>query len=72
MEKYLHIKMSKDIKLSPLLESDAPDVLRLVNENRINLAKYLYWVKGVSDIASAHKYIFERVNSGKVVHDGSK
>ena len=47
MEKYLHIKISKDIKLSPLLESDAPDVLRLVNENRINLAKYLYWVKDV-------------------------
>lgn len=65
MEKYLHIKISKDIKLSPLSESDAPDVLRLVNENRINLAKYLYWVKDVSDIASAHKYIFERVNSGK-------
>jgi ribosomal-protein-serine acetyltransferase len=60
----LHIQISEQIKLFPLLESDALEILKLVNSSRVDLGKFLYWVKNVKCIDSAKKYISERVNSG--------
>jgi ribosomal-protein-serine acetyltransferase len=60
----LDIQISAQIKLSPLLETDALDILNLVNSSRVNLDEFLYWVKDVKCIDSAKKYLSERVNSG--------
>jgi ribosomal-protein-serine acetyltransferase len=60
----LHIQISEQIKLAPLLESDALDILNLVDSSKGDLDKFLYWVKDVKCINSARKYITERVHSG--------
>ena len=56
--------VSDNIQLAPLSEHDALDVLTAVNANRDMLAQYLYWVDSVKCVASAKKYINDRVNSG--------
>ncbi|TMO73151.1 N-acetyltransferase [Pseudoalteromonas sp. S3785] len=60
----MHIQISEHIKLAPLVESDAADILKAVNVSRASLGKFLPWVEGVNNIESAKKYILERVNSG--------
>jgi len=65
MGKELQITISNDVKLTPLLICNANEILKLVNSNRANLARFLYWVKDVSDIASAQKYISDRISSGE-------
>jgi len=58
------VKISHNLSLTPLTLDHAPEVLHLVDANRIYLEQYLYWVKGVVDIASCGEYIHQRVNSG--------
>lgn len=60
----MHIQIAEHIKLAPLVESDAADILKAVNLSRASLGKFLPWVEGVNNIESAKKYILERVNSG--------
>jgi len=60
----LHIQIAEHIKLAPLMESDAADILKTVNLSRASLGKFLPWVEGVNNIESAKKYILDRVNSG--------
>jgi len=60
----MHITISDQISLSPLKGSDAPAILEQVNASREHLSQYLYWVEGVTCIASAQKYITDRVHSG--------
>ncbi|KGJ88012.1 GNAT family N-acetyltransferase [Thalassotalea sp. ND16A] len=59
----MHIHISENVKLSALLESDAAEILDLVNTSRRDLNKFLYWVKDVNNIESARQYIADRVNS---------
>ena len=63
-EEHLHIQIAEHIKLAPLVESDAADILRVVNLSRASLGQFLPWVEGVNNIESAKKYILDRVNSG--------
>ena len=63
-EEHLHIQIAEHIKLAPLVESDAEDILKTVNLSRASLGKFLPWVEGVNNIESAKKYILDRVNSG--------
>ena len=63
-EEHLRIQIAEHIKLAPLVESDAADILKTVNLSRASLGKFLPWVEGVNNIESAKKYIFDRVNSG--------
>lgn len=63
-EEHLHIQIAEHIKLAPLVESDAADILKTVNLSRASLGKFLPWVEGVNNIESAKKYILDRVNSG--------
>ncbi len=63
-EEHLHIQITEQIKLALLVESDAADILRVVNLSRASLGKFLPWVEGVNNIESAKKYILDRVNSG--------
>ena len=58
------IKVSEQIELSPLKATDAPAILEQVNASRALLNRYLYWVEGVTCLASAQKYITERIHSG--------
>ncbi|MBH0074813.1 GNAT family N-acetyltransferase [Pseudoalteromonas sp. SWYJ118] len=60
----MHIQIAEHIKLAPLVESDAADILKTVNLSRAGLGKFLPWVEGVNNIESAKKYILDRVNSG--------
>tara|TARA_R110000737_G_scaffold283070_2_gene289713 strand:+ start:3273 stop:3791 length:519 start_codon:yes stop_codon:yes gene_type:complete len=60
----LHIQITEQIKLSPLLVTDAVEILNLVNGNRVNLDKFLYWVKEVNCLKSAQHYLSDRINSG--------
>lgn len=60
----MNVYISEQITLTPLTESDAAQVLLLVDTNRHNLNKYLYWVNDVHCIQSAAQYISDRVNSG--------
>ena len=60
----MYIQIAENIKLAPLVESDAADILKAVNVSRASLGKFLPWVEGVNNIESAKKYILERVNSG--------
>jgi ribosomal-protein-serine acetyltransferase len=60
----LNFKVSEHICLSALMADDAEAILSLVDLNRAQLGRYLYWVKEVTCIKSAKKYITERVNSG--------
>jgi len=59
----LHIQIAEHIKLAPLVESDAADILKAVNLSRASLGKFLPWVEGVNNIESAKKYILDRANS---------
>ena len=59
----MHIQIAEHIKLAPLVESDAADILKAVNLSRASLGKFLPWVEGVNNIESAKKYILDRVNS---------
>ena len=59
----MHIQITEQIKLSPLLTTDALEILNLVNANRVNLNKFLYWVKEVNCIDSAQRYLSDRINS---------
>ena len=63
-EEHLHIQIAEHIKLAPLVESDAADILKTVNLSRASLGEFLPWVEGVNNIESAKKYILDRVNSG--------
>ena len=63
-EVHLYIQIAENIKLAPLVESDAADMLKAVNVSRASLGKFLPWVEGVNNIESAKKYILERVNCG--------
>ncbi len=63
-EEHLYIQIAEHIKLAPLVESDAADILRVVNLSRASLGQFLPWVEGVNNIESAKKYILDRVNSG--------
>ncbi|MBH0026257.1 GNAT family N-acetyltransferase [Pseudoalteromonas sp. SWN29] len=60
----MHIQIAKHIKLAPLVESDAADILKTVNLSRASLGEFLPWVEEVNNIESAKKYILDRVNSG--------
>ncbi|MEL0657185.1 hypothetical protein V6257_19390 [Pseudoalteromonas issachenkonii] len=60
----MHIQIAEHIKLAPLVESDAANILKTVNLSRAGLGKFLPWVEGVNNIESAKKYILDRVNSG--------
>lgn len=60
----MQFQVSEHIKLIPLYKSDAQDILHLVDSSRVNLDKFLYWVKDVNCLHSAQKYIEDRINSG--------
>ena len=60
----MRIQITEEIALSPLRVSDALEILNLVNANRVNLAKFLYWVQDVNCLDSAQRYLSDRVNSG--------
>lgn len=73
----MNIEISKQIQLNSLVLSDASQMLKLIEDNRQALGRYLPWVAAVTDIASAEKFIDERVNIGlpgaqwfKVIIDG--
>ncbi|WP_444928945.1 GNAT family N-acetyltransferase [Microbulbifer sp. SSSA002] len=55
--------MDSDIKLDPLLESDAKIIFSLIENNRPMLEKYLYWAKAVIDLPTTEKYISDRIFS---------
>jgi len=56
--------ITENIELLPLEVTDSSNIIDLVESSRPQLGKYLYWVDGVRDEMSAHKYIVERINSG--------
>ena len=60
----MNIKISPTITLTPLQLDDSGDILQLINASRTHLAKYLYWVDGVTDLTSCQHYIDQRINSG--------
>ncbi|MEL0634989.1 GNAT family N-acetyltransferase [Pseudoalteromonas carrageenovora] len=60
----MHIQIAEHIKLAPLVEGDAANILKAVNLSRASLGKFLPWVEGINNIESAKKYILDRVNSG--------
>ena len=60
----MKLSITENIELLPLEVTDSSDILDLVEFSRPQLGKYLYWVDGVRDEISAHKYIVERINSG--------
>ncbi|REL34710.1 GNAT family N-acetyltransferase [Thalassotalea euphylliae] len=57
-------QITEQLALLPLTAEDASPLFTLIQKNRANLAKYLYWVSDVTDVASTERYILERVNSG--------
>lgn len=59
----MRIQITEQIALSPLLVTDALEILNLVNANRVNLAKFLSWVREVKCIDSAQRYLSDRINS---------
>ncbi|MEH6580185.1 MAG: hypothetical protein V7731_24295 [Amphritea sp.] len=58
------VEITKDIRLVSLQVSDAGEMFRLIEENRIGLGLYLSWVDAVIDIPSTEAFIDERINSG--------
>jgi len=60
----LSIKISQHISLDPLSLTHSAAILQQVNDSRTHLAKYLYWVDKVTDLASCQQYISQRINSG--------
>ena len=60
----MKLSITENIELLPLEVTDYSNILDLVESSRPQLGKYLYWVDGVRDEISAHKYIVERINSG--------
>lgn len=56
-------QLSEQLKLKPLVMDDAQALFAEISKHRAQLAKYLYWVDSVTDIASAERYINERINS---------
>ena len=60
----MKLSITENIELLPLEVTDSLNILDLVEYSRPQLGKYLYWVDGVRDEISAHKYIVERINSG--------
>ncbi|REL25922.1 N-acetyltransferase [Thalassotalea euphylliae] len=57
-------QLSEQLKLKPLVIEDAQALFAEISESRAQLAKYLYWVDGVTDVVSTECYIDERINSG--------
>ena len=51
------------LALHPLTIADATSLFYLVEQNRTILSSYLYWVDSVVDIASAKRYISQRIQS---------
>ncbi|KXO06963.1 Ribosomal-protein-L7p-serine acetyltransferase [Moritella sp. JT01] len=60
----MKLNVTENIELLSLEEGDALTILNLVESSRPQLEMYLYWVDGVRDEVSAHKYIVERLHSG--------
>ncbi|MGF1701489.1 GNAT family N-acetyltransferase [Photobacterium makurazakiensis] len=56
-------KVSEDIFLTPLKNSDALALYEAVEFSRTNLSKYMPWEKSVVDLTSAEVYIESRLNS---------
>lgn len=53
------------LELQPLVLDDAGAILTLVNENRAQLTRYLYWADTVNNLNDAHRYLDQRINSGQ-------
>lgn len=60
----VELKISENIELLFLEESDSSIILSLVESSRPQLGTFLYWVDDVRDELSSRKYITERINSG--------
>ncbi|AWF83094.1 hypothetical protein BTJ40_20970 [Microbulbifer sp. A4B17] len=57
------IAIDSEIKLDPLMPSDAKIIFDLIENNRPLLEKYLYWAKVVVDLGTTEKYIADRIFS---------
>lgn len=60
----MNIEISDQIKLSLLADSDASQMLKLIDDNRDTLGRYLPWVDAVIDMPSAKEFIDQRVSNG--------
>ena len=60
----MSVEITKDIRLVSLAVSDAGEIFRLIEENRMGLGRYLSWVEALIDIPSTEAFIDERVHSG--------
>ncbi len=57
------IQISATVALKLLSLSDAPALLKVVNDSRQRLHRYLNWVEQVTDLASTEQYIKQRISS---------
>ncbi|WP_170940485.1 GNAT family N-acetyltransferase [Pseudoalteromonas sp. NBT06-2] len=62
----MNFEVTDKIKLIPLKGADAHCIFTLVEQSRVELGQYLYWVKDVINIKTAEEYILKRINSGLV------
>ncbi|MFD2164825.1 GNAT family N-acetyltransferase [Thalassotalea euphylliae] len=58
-----HIDISPSLSLQLLQLDDAGDIWQLVQRHRAELAKYLYWVDSVNNLATTRRYIEQRLTS---------
>ena len=60
----MNIKITDNVSLEQLSTEDSPTIFSLVEENRKQLQRFLYWVDEVTDLRTTEDYIEKRIHSG--------